>query len=98
MSKLVRLPASCPNPLPIHKHEANSHSSHKDIGANASAEEGAEELDDTKVKVNNIVASFRLQSTQFDKKGYLTYLKGTIDTQGYKVVPISPLLTSIQAT
>ncbi|KAJ4422444.1 hypothetical protein N0V82_002894 [Gnomoniopsis sp. IMI 355080] len=47
-----------------------------DIGANASAEEGAEELDDTKVKVNNIVASFRLQSTQFDKKGYLTYLKG----------------------
>ncbi|KAJ4392176.1 hypothetical protein N0V93_005801 [Gnomoniopsis smithogilvyi] len=47
-----------------------------DIGANASAEEGAEDLDDTKVKVNNIVASFRLQSTQFDKKGYLTYLKG----------------------
>lgn len=49
-----------------------------DIGANASAEEGAEELDDTKVKVNNIVASFRLQSTSFDKKGYLTYLKGTM--------------------
>lgn len=49
-----------------------------DIGANASAEEADEDIDDTKVKVNNIVASFRLQSTQFDKKGYLTYLKGTM--------------------
>lgn len=47
-----------------------------DIGANASAEEAAEELDDTKTKVNNIVHSFRLQSTSFDKKGFLTYLKG----------------------
>jgi hypothetical protein len=26
--------------------------------------------------VNNIVHSFRLQSTQFDKKSYLAYLKG----------------------
>lgn len=49
-----------------------------DIGANASAEEAGEDLDDTKVKVNNIVASFRLQSTQFDKKSFLSYLKGTI--------------------
>jgi hypothetical protein len=47
-----------------------------DIGANASAEEAAEDLDDAKVKVNNIVSSFRLQSTTFDKKSYLTYLKG----------------------
>ncbi|CEI66429.1 hypothetical protein FVEN_g8379 [Fusarium venenatum] len=47
-----------------------------DIGANASAEEAAEDLDDTVVKVNNIVSSFRLQSTSFDKKSYLTYLKG----------------------
>ncbi|KAF7534417.1 hypothetical protein G7Z17_g13363 [Cylindrodendrum hubeiense] len=47
-----------------------------DIGANASAEEAAEDLDDTTVKVNNIVSSFRLQSTSFDKKGYLAYLKG----------------------
>ncbi|CAN8096446.1 unnamed protein product [Discula destructiva] len=47
-----------------------------DIGANASAEEAGEDLDDTKVKVNNIVASFRLQSTSFDKKAFLTYLKG----------------------
>ncbi|KAI5457865.1 translationally controlled tumor protein [Mariannaea sp. PMI_226] len=47
-----------------------------DIGANASAEEAAEDLDDTVVKVNNIVHSFRLQSTAFDKKGYMAYLKG----------------------
>jgi len=46
------------------------------IGANASAEETEEDLDDTVVKVNNIVHSFRLQSTSFDKKTYLAYLKG----------------------
>lgn len=45
-------------------------------GANASAEEAEEALDDQDVKVNNIVNSFRLQSTTFDKKSYLTYLKG----------------------
>ena len=47
-----------------------------DTGANASAEEAEEALEDAAVKVNNIVNSFRLQSTSFDKKGYLTYLKG----------------------
>ncbi|KAF4984560.1 hypothetical protein FZEAL_294 [Fusarium zealandicum] len=47
-----------------------------DIGANASAEEAAEDVEDTAIKVNNIVNSFRLQSTSFDKKGYLGYLKG----------------------
>ncbi|KAH8909609.1 translationally controlled tumor-associated [Coniochaeta sp. PMI_546] len=47
-----------------------------DIGANASAEEAEEGVEDTSIKVNNIVHSFRYQSTQFDKKSYLTYLKG----------------------
>ncbi|KAK0646411.1 Mss4-like protein [Cercophora newfieldiana] len=47
-----------------------------DIGANASAEEADEALEDTAVKVNNVVHSFRLSSTSFDKKSYLTYLKG----------------------
>lgn len=47
-----------------------------DIGANASAEEADEGVEDQAVKVNNIVHSFRYQSTQFDKKSYLTYLKG----------------------
>ncbi|CEJ82819.1 hypothetical protein VHEMI02866 [[Torrubiella] hemipterigena] len=44
-------------------------------GANASAEEAAEDLDDTEVKVNNIVHSFRLQNTSFDKKSYQVHLK-----------------------
>ncbi|KAL6850840.1 hypothetical protein ACO1O0_007966 [Amphichorda felina] len=47
-----------------------------DIGANASAEGGDEALDDSAQTVNNIVHSFRLQSTAFDKKSFLTYLKG----------------------
>ncbi|CAE7171731.1 unnamed protein product [Rhizoctonia solani] len=48
-----------------------------DIGANPSAEEADEGLDDGDTKqVNNVVHSFRLQQTSFDKKSYLTYLKG----------------------
>lgn len=47
-----------------------------DIGANASAEEAAEELEDGAIQVNNVVYSFRLQSTSFDKKSYMTYIKG----------------------
>ncbi|KAF8533123.1 translationally-controlled tumor protein [Trichophaea hybrida] len=47
-----------------------------DIGANASAEETAEELEDGAEVVNNIAYSFRLNQTTFDKKSYLTYLKG----------------------
>ncbi|KAI0774267.1 translationally controlled tumor-associated [Fomes fomentarius] len=46
-----------------------------DIGANPSAEEGDEALEDGATQVNNIVYSFRLQSTSFDKKSFLTYLK-----------------------
>lgn len=33
-------------------------------------------MDDNVTQVNNIVHAFRLQSTSFDKKGYLSYLKG----------------------
>jgi len=47
-----------------------------DIGANPSAEEQDEALEDGPAKVNNVVHSFRLQATSFDKKSYLTYLKG----------------------
>ncbi|KAM7205073.1 Mss4-like protein [Rhypophila sp. PSN 637] len=47
-----------------------------DTGANASAEEAEEGVEDADVKVNNVINSFRLQSTSFDKKSYLTYLKG----------------------
>ncbi|KAE8542850.1 hypothetical protein D1P53_000913 [Cryptococcus gattii VGV] len=47
-----------------------------DIGGNPSAEEAAEALEEGAQQVNNVVHSFRLQSTTFDKKSYLTYLKG----------------------
>jgi len=47
-----------------------------DIGANPSAEEQDEALEDGAVQVNNVVHSFRLQATQFDKKSFLVYLKG----------------------
>ncbi|KAI1308441.1 hypothetical protein EDD11_004264, partial [Mortierella claussenii] len=47
-----------------------------DIGANASAEEGEETLEDGEEMVNNVVYSGRLQSTSFDKKSYTVYMKG----------------------
>ncbi|KAJ3044111.1 Translationally-controlled tumor protein [Rhizophlyctis rosea] len=47
-----------------------------DIGANASAEEAQEELEEGVETVNNLAYSFRLQSTSFDKKSYMTYIKG----------------------
>lgn len=39
-----------------------------DIGANASAEGGEEALEEGEERVNNLVHSFRLQPTSFDKK------------------------------
>lgn len=44
-------------------------------GANPSADDQEEALEEGAAQVNNVVYSFRLQSTQFDKKSYLTYLK-----------------------
>lgn len=44
-------------------------------GANPSAEEAEESLEEGATSVNNVIHSFRLQSTTFDKKSYLTYLK-----------------------
>jgi hypothetical protein len=38
------------------------------VGANPSAEDAEEGAEDGSVTVNNIVHSFRLQSTSFDKK------------------------------
>ncbi|KAI8455230.1 Mss4-like protein [Phakopsora pachyrhizi] len=54
-----------------------------DIGANASAEEQTEELADGAQTVNNLVHTFRLQSTTFDKKSYLTYLKAEEERKAY---------------
>lgn len=47
-----------------------------DTGANASAEEAEDTIEDAGETVNNVVNAFRLQSTSFDKKGFLAYLKG----------------------
>lgn len=47
-----------------------------DIGANPSAEEGGDEgVDDTSQQVIDVVYSFRLNETSFDKKSYLAHLK-----------------------
>ncbi|KAJ7771416.1 translationally controlled tumor-associated [Mycena maculata] len=51
-----------------------------DIGANPSAEEQEEALEEGTTQVNNVVFSFRLQSTSFDKKSYLGYLKTYMKT------------------
>lgn len=51
-----------------------------DTGANASAEEAAEDIEDGASQVNNVVNSFRYQSTQFDKKQYVSHLKGMLST------------------
>ena len=50
-----------------------------DTGANASAEEADEGVEDGAVQVNNVVNSFRLSQTSFDKKSYLSHLKGRPD-------------------
>ncbi|CAO3646866.1 unnamed protein product [Cunninghamella blakesleeana] len=47
-----------------------------DIGANPSAEEADEGLEEGMETVNNVVYSFRLQPTNFDKKTYMGYIKG----------------------
>ena len=46
-----------------------------DTGANASAEGGDEEADDQKETKIDVVHSFSLQETSFDKKAYLGHLK-----------------------
>ncbi|QPG75104.1 Ribosome associating protein [Brettanomyces nanus] len=47
-----------------------------DIGANPSAEVGDDDLEDGPVEtVNNVVYSFNLQPTTFDKKSFMVYIK-----------------------
>ena len=48
-------------------------------GANASAEGGDEDdgpLEEGAETVNNVVYSMRMQSSGFDKKGFMMYIKG----------------------
>jgi len=49
-----------------------------DTGANASAEEGGEDLEDGVSKVNNVIHSFQLQEMPMDKNGYKAHIKSFI--------------------
>ncbi|MEU5090415.1 translationally-controlled tumor protein [Streptomyces sp. NPDC021356] len=51
-----------------------------DIGANPSAEEAGEDVEDGVRTVNNVVDSFRLNPTTFDRNTYLTHLKGYVQS------------------
>jgi len=61
-----------------------------DIGGNPSAEETEEALEDGATQVNNVIHSFRLQPTQFDKKSYLAYLKGYMKAVKSKLIETNP--------
>ncbi|KAI7868326.1 translationally controlled tumor protein [Spinellus fusiger] len=61
-----------------------------DIGANPSAEDGAEETDDSAQTVNNVVYSFRLVQTSFDKKAYMSYVKGYMKSVKAKLEATNP--------
>jgi len=61
-----------------------------DIGANPSAEEQEDALADGVQQVNNVVHSFRLQETSFDKKSYGTYLKAYMKAVKAKLEKLDP--------
>ncbi|KAJ7228616.1 Mss4-like protein [Mycena pura] len=61
-----------------------------DIGANPSAEEQDEALEDGAKQVNNVIHSFRLQATAFDKKAYLACLKGYMKAVKTKLQETQP--------
>ncbi|KAI0682714.1 translationally controlled tumor-associated [Cytidiella melzeri] len=60
------------------------------IGANPSAEENEETLEEGAQQVNNVVYSFRLQPTSFDKKAYLSYLKDYMKEIKKRLVESNP--------
>ncbi|KAI0254681.1 translationally controlled tumor-associated [Lactifluus subvellereus] len=61
-----------------------------DIGANPSAEEQEEGVEDGAQTVNNVAHSFRLQQTSFDKKSFLTYLKGYMKAVKEQLAQVAP--------
>ncbi|CAN6675080.1 translationally-controlled tumor protein homolog [Trichomonascus vanleenenianus] len=61
-----------------------------DIGANPSAEEAGEDLEEGATSVNNVVYSFRLQETSFDKKSFMTYMKGYMKAVKAKLQETNP--------
>ncbi len=61
-----------------------------DIGGNPSAEEQAEALENGATQVIDVVHGAQLSSTQFDKKGYLAYLKGYMKAVKTKLQETDP--------
>ncbi|CUS20523.1 LAQU0S01e08526g1_1 [Lachancea quebecensis] len=61
-----------------------------DIGANPSTEGGDDDVEDGSEVVNNVVHSFRLQQTAFDKKSFLTYIKGYMKSIKNKLQETNP--------
>ncbi|KAI7876599.1 translationally-controlled tumor protein [Lichtheimia hyalospora FSU 10163] len=62
-----------------------------DIGANPSAEGGDEGgAEEGSKTVNNVVHSFRLSETAFDKKSYMTYIKGYMKALKAKLQESNP--------
>ncbi|KAL9555239.1 Translationally-controlled tumor protein [Mucor bainieri] len=62
-----------------------------DIGANPSAEGGDDEGADSTVEtVNNVVYSFRLTPSSFDKKTYMGYIKGYMKALKSKLNETNP--------
>lgn len=61
-----------------------------DIGANPSAEGGDEGVEEDAKTVNNVVHSFRLTETAFDKKSYMTYIKGYMKSLKKKLEETNP--------
>jgi hypothetical protein len=64
-----------------------------DIGANASAEEASEVLEDGQELVNNVIHSFRLVQTNFDKSSYLSHIRGYMKAVKNHLLS-SPLVTT----
>ncbi|EKM80086.1 hypothetical protein AGABI1DRAFT_84569 [Agaricus bisporus var. burnettii JB137-S8] len=60
------------------------------IGANPSAEDQEEALEEGTSQVNNVVQSFRLQTTSFDKSSYKTYLKSYMKAVSAKLKESNP--------
>ncbi|KAJ2082443.1 hypothetical protein H4R24_001611 [Coemansia sp. RSA 988] len=59
-------------------------------GANASAEDAAEQLEDSAQQVNDVVYSGRLQQTFFDKKSFVIYIKGYMKALAAKLKEENP--------
>lgn len=61
-----------------------------DIGANPSAEDGEETIEEGAQTVNNVVHSAHLTETSFDKKSYMTYIKGYMKALKTKLQETNP--------